>query len=299
MIDTPGPEKFHQGSPRAYWTAGPLRLCSIHAGTGRGGCDGANTIDELIELLAGTELARLLLVWGVVVMAAVLRAFTGFGFALAAVPVFSLFMPPTQAVVLSSSLALAISLLTLRSYWGRYPLRPMLPLLVMLLLGTVCGVLLLDSLSPREFRLWIGLAVILACLSLAFYRPRHTEPRPGLGGLAGLASGLLNGAFAIPGPPVIIYAMATEPDPTRSRALLMTFFLFSALLALTSYTVAGFVTPLSPWLFLLAFPAMYVGDKLGHFLFHRFGSAFYRRVALAMLFGIGLTILGNALIQPA
>lgn len=276
-----------------------MRLCSIKAGTGPGGCDGANTIDELTELLAGTEWVQLLLVWGVVLSAAVLRAFTGFGFALAAVPVFSLFMPPTQAVVLSSSLALAISLLTLRSYWGYYPLRAMLPLLGMLLVGTVCGVLLLGSLSPRDFRLLIGLAVIAACLALTFYRPRHREPRPGLGGITGLASGLLNGAFAIPGPPVIIYAMATEPDPARSRALLMTFFLFSALLALCSYTVAGFVTPLSPWLFLLAFPAMYVGDKLGHFLFHRFGSAFYRRVALAVLFGVGLAIVGNALIQPA
>ena len=299
VIDIQGPEKFPQGTLWAYWTAGPLGLCSIQAGIGPGECDGASTIDELTELLAGTELVQLLLVWGVVVVAAVLRAFTGFGFALAAVPVFSLFMPPTQAVVLSSSLALAISLLTLRSYWGRYPLRSMLPPLGMLLVGTVCGVLLLGSLSPRSFRLLIGLAVIVACLVLTFYRPRYREPRPGLGGIAGLASGLLNGAFAIPGPPVIIYAIATEPDPIRSRAFLMTFFLFSALLALSGYTVAGFVTPLSPWLFLLAFPAMYVGDKLGHFLFHRFGSSFYRGVALAVLFGVGLVIVGNALIQPA
>jgi uncharacterized membrane protein YfcA len=253
------------------------------------------TIDALYEMLAGTEVAALLLMWGVIIAAAIPRAFTGFGFALAAVPVFSLFMPPTQAVVLTASLALAISLLSIRTYWGRYPLGAMAPMFLMSLVGTGTGVLLLTSISGQRFQLYIGIAVILACAILTFYRPGKAQPGPGLGGMAGLLSGLLNGAFAIPGPPVIVYAMATEPDPSRSRALLLTFFLFSSTVALAAYTAAGFVTPLSPWLFLLAFPAMYVGDKVGYHLFHRFGTALYRRVALAVLFSVGVGITLRAL----
>ena len=72
--------------------------------------------------------------------------------------------------------------------------------------------------------------------------------------------------------------------------MLLTFFLFSALLALASYAEAGFVKPVSPWLFVLAFPAMYVGDKVGYHLFHRYGTTLYRRVALVMLFAVGLGI---------
>jgi uncharacterized membrane protein YfcA len=247
-------------------------------------------IDVLTEILAGTELSTLTLLWGVIILAAILRAFTGFGFGLAAVPVFSLFMPPTQAVVLSTSLALAISLLTVRTYWGRFPLRPLLPMLAMSLVGTIGGVLVLRSITGQQFQFFIGLSVIVACLALTFYRPRSIAPRAGLSGATGLVSGLLNGAFAIPGPPVIIYAMATEPEASRSRALLLTFFLFSAFMALASYAAAGFVTRVSPWLFVLAFPAMYVGDKVGYHLFHRFGTALYRRVALVMLFAVGLGI---------
>jgi hypothetical protein len=226
----------------------------------------------------------------VIILAAVLRAFTGFGFGLAAVPVFSLFMPPTQAVVLSTSLALAISLLTVRTYWGKYPLRPMVPMLLMSLVGTGCGVLILKSISGEQFQLYIGIAVIVACGALAFYHPGRIRPGGILSGAAGLVSGLLNGAFAIPGPPVIIYAMATEPEPSRSRSLLLTFFLFSASVALAVFAVAGFVTPISPGLFLLAFPAMYVGDKVGYRLFHRFGTVLYRRVALVVLFAVGAGI---------
>lgn len=249
-----------------------------------------------MDILGVLEPLQLLLLWGVVIAAAVLRAFTGFGFALAAVPVFSLFMPPTQAVVLSASLALAISLLSLRTYWGQYPIRPLLPMLAMSLLGTGLGVVLLDRLDTRQFQLCIGLLVILACPVLGLYRPRQREPGATAGAVTGLASGLMNGAFAVPGPPVIIYAMSTQPEPARSRSLLMTFFLFSALLALVSYGIAGFVTPASPWLFALAFPAIYVGDKLGYYLFRRFGSGVYRRVALVVLLAVGLSITAKALL---
>ena len=54
-------------------------------------------IDVLTEILAGTEISTLTLLWGVIILAAILRAFTGFGFGLAAVPVFSLFMPPGRS----------------------------------------------------------------------------------------------------------------------------------------------------------------------------------------------------------
>ena len=252
-------------------------------------------LQTFTDILGQTTLLELGLVWLVVIFAAVMRAFTGFGFALTAVPVFALFMSPTQAVVLSASLTLAVSLLTLKTFWGQYPLKPMLPMIVLAAIGTAMGAAILTSVSPTQFKLGIGASVILACLGLTFYRPSRQRGSTVLSSIAGLASGLLNGAFAIPGPPVIIYAMAAEPEPTRSRALLMTFFLFSAVAGLLSYTAAGFVNASSPWLFALAFPAMYLGDKLGYRLFHRFGTAMYRRVALVVLFAVGASITVNAL----
>ncbi len=252
-------------------------------------------LDPLQALFVHISLSQLLVVWAVVVFAAIMRAFTGFGFALAAVPVFSLFMPPTQAVVLSASLTLAVSLLTLRSYWGRYPLRPMLPLLLAAMLGTIFGANLLGAISPDVFRLWIGLTVIAASVLLTLYRPLPRPRGTFLAAVTGAASGLLNGAFAIPGPPLIIYAMATVREPERARALLMTFFLFAAVIALASYAASGFITAASPWLFLLALPAMLLGDKLGFYLFMRHGNALYRRVALVMLFAVGITITLRAL----
>ena len=251
-------------------------------------------LSGLLARVLDIGLVQLVAIWSVVVFAAIMRAFTGFGFALTAVPVISLFMLPTQAVVLSVMLTLAVSLLTLPTFWGKFPVRTLWPLIVSAALGTVLGTVLLANVPSSVFQLGIGVSVIGASLALTFYRPAQKEAGPGLTATTGFASGLMNGAFAIPGPPVIIYAMATQPEPDRSRALLMTFFLFSAIAAVLSYCVAGFVQVDSLWLFLLVFPAMYVGDKLGYYLFHRYGTGLYRRVALGVLFLVGGTIAARA-----
>lgn len=134
-----------------------------------------------MELIASIGLPQLLMVAAVVVFAAILRAFTGFGFGLAAVPVFALLMSPEEAVVLSVSLTLAVSLLTLKTYWGKSPLRPMAGMLALAVVGTIIGAALLTVISPREFRLWIGIAVILACFALGYYRPGRYRPGPAKG----------------------------------------------------------------------------------------------------------------------
>ena len=52
--------------------------------------------ESLSGILAAVSPLELVLVLAVVVFAAVMRAFTGFGFALTAVPVFALFMHPPR-----------------------------------------------------------------------------------------------------------------------------------------------------------------------------------------------------------
>lgn len=248
-----------------------------------------------MALISSLDWSQLAFIWAAVLFASILRSFTGFGFALAAVPLFSIILAPAEVVVLSASLALMLSLISLPSYRGIIKPREMLPLVSMSLLGTALGAALLSGLSVALFQLLVGVSVILACLGITVSRPAKPWRNPLQGWVTGLVSGLMNGALAIPGPPMIIYAMMTEFEPRRSRALLMSFFLVSSLLALASYGVAGMIDLQSLWYVLLAFPAVYLGDKLGTYLFLRFGDALYRRVALLGLAAIGVTISLRAL----
>lgn len=241
-----------------------------------------------MEIIADVGPGRLLIIWLVVLLASVLRAFTGFGFALAAVPVFSLFIPPTESVVLIVLMTLTLSLLSLPTYRGVVAVRPLVPLLVMLLIGTALGAFLLPLISVAQFQLWAGLSVILAGVGLTFFQPSKRFDSPFPGWVAGLVAGLMNGALAIPGPPLIIYTMLVEREPRRGRAMLMTILLGCSLLALVAYVAAGFFQLQSVVYFLLSLPALYAGNTLGNRLFLRHGDALYRRIALLTLLAIGL-----------
>ena len=131
--------------------------------------------------------------------------------------------------------------------------------------------------------------MILACACPGLVKPSQHHSSLLLSSGKGLLSGLMNGALAIPGPPITVYAMLTESQRERSRALLMTFFLFSAMVALVSFTLAGFVNLQSPRYLLWTFPAVRVGDWVGSALFRRFGGVLYRSIAMASLLCIRLT----------
>ena len=101
----------------------------------------------MAEFLQNITFAEASIIWIVVILAAVLRSFTGFGFALAAVPAFSLFLSPIQAVVLVSLLTLAINLFYARNYLTNVPLNPLVPLVVAAIIGTIIGTQVIKSIS--------------------------------------------------------------------------------------------------------------------------------------------------------
>lgn len=231
-----------------------------------------------------------------IMAAAMLRAFTGFGFALSALPVLSLFLAPTIAASMVVMLTLAISVQTFGSYRKDIPYRAMGPMVALSAVGTIFGTYLLLLLSPDTFRLLIGLAVMSACLLLAKFKPAPQHEGGLIAAGAGLASGLMNGALAIPGPPAIIYSVAVYENPRISRAFLTAFFLLSAAFATVTYSIEGIITTRELLMTAIAFPAMIVGDRIGARLFEKYGGAAYRGVAIAALFAIGLSVAAAALL---
>ncbi len=60
----------------------------------------------MMQALFDYTVADLVQVWLAVLLASVVRSVTGFGFALVAIPVFSLFLSPAESVVLCAALTL-------------------------------------------------------------------------------------------------------------------------------------------------------------------------------------------------
>ena len=228
-------------------------------------------------------------------LAALIRAFTGFGFAMLVVPAFSFFLLPRDAVVLSAVLALLLGLLSYRSWWRLFPGAPAGPMVTGSVIGTAMGVWFLASLSVNEFQLWIGISVVIASAVLSRFNPSERPASAPVSLTTGVASGLMNGAFAIPGPPVILYVVATISDPVKSRAFLMMFFWCSSIVSLVMFGVAGLITPKPFQLLWIALPAMWLGNRIGDWAFARFAGAAYRPFVVGLCIVIGLSISLKAL----
>lgn len=227
--------------------------------------------------------------------AALLRAFTGFGFALAAVPVFSLLLEPSQVVVLTSSLALLLGLLSMGSWQGKLDKSEIFLLLAPAALGTVIGAMILPHLSLQLFQVGAGIAVLISSASLLIFRASEPHSSKSIASGVGLLSGLMNGALAIPGPPMIAYALLTKTDPKKSRALLTAFFTVSALFALMTFAAAGRVNQLTVAYTVAALPSLLLFNWLGNHLFDRYGGRFYRLIATWALVLMAVTIVYRAL----
>ncbi len=243
-------------------------------------------MDNILPL----PIAQLLLLWIAAIVASLIRAFTGFGFALAAVPGFALVLAPGEAVVLSAMLAVCIGVQTFPRYADDAAIGEHRLLYGGAVLGTVVGAQILHTLDADLFKVLIGSLTILAGLVLTRIRPRPRKRGRLAKTAAGIFSGLVNGAFAIPGPPVIIYALAAEASPDRTRSFLVVFFTFSGVVALSVYALSGLVGWESLLLALWVYPGILLGDKIGSSLFVRYATGHHRRIAVGVLLLLGCSI---------
>lgn len=78
--------------------------------------------------------------------------------------------------------------------------------------------------------------------------------------------------------------------------MLLTYFMLAAVIALCVFALSGYLTFRSLWMFVLGMPAMLIGDRLGHALFARYGTLLYRRIALGVLYAVGISITLKALL---
>jgi uncharacterized membrane protein YfcA len=167
-----------------------------------------------------TPLLELLVVFGSAFIAALLQSLAGFGYGIVAVPLLSL-----ATDVRTASVVLALSSFTLNAYLvlrlrKALRLRQLLPVLLSAVLGVPLGLLFLTSVDGRILAKALGALLLLYVVwsILPIKRPTHPMHRYRYGVPLGLASGALAGAYAMGGPPLVIYVTSQGYDHERHVA---------------------------------------------------------------------------------
>ncbi|SFH96324.1 sulfite exporter TauE/SafE family protein [Albimonas pacifica] len=224
-----------------------------------------------------------------VAVAGVLRGLTGFGFALAAVPLLSMFLVPAQAVALVICMQALVGFRDVVQV-GRLVEWPAVGRLSLgAIVGTPVGVALLAWLDPAAMRLaiaalvGIGLAMLLRPGRAPVPTPEGEAPSSRGALPTGVLSGLFGGLAAMAGPPAIVWFMRGGRPPAVMRASLMVFFFATSIIAAPMLVWSGVLDLRVLILGLCALPALVLSTSAGARLFARTSDAGYRRVALGVL----------------
>lgn len=216
--------------------------------------------------------------------AAVLRGVTGFGFALAAVPLLGLFLPPAQGVAAVILMQAMVGLRDVASLRRSLDLPSLGRLAVGAAVGTPAGVWLLARLDPAALRLAIAATVAIGLAFLLRAPAPDAPPKDRREAWpAGLLAGLFGGLAAMAGPPAVAYFLRRGTPPATARASLMCFFFATSLMALPGMGMAGLVDRPTVLLSVLCLPMLLGGTWLGGRIFARTSEAGYRRLAIAVL----------------
>jgi uncharacterized protein len=232
----------------------------------------------------------------------VVRGLSGFGSSMIGIGALSMLLPPQQVVPAFLAIELLTTVNLLPGVWRQIDWRSLRWVVAGSLLATPLGLQVLARLDVQAMRLGVSSCLLLVALLMLTGLAQRFAPNrtPGpLGALAvGAASGLLNGAAGIGGPPAIVFYFATT-GAAVSRATLIAFFLFTDLYALAWAGGSGLLGNAAWPLIVVALPFSLLGIWLGQRLYGRLDEARLRRLIWALLAVLGAVGSATALRQLA
>jgi len=228
----------------------------------------------------------------IVFVAAFTQVFAGFGNALVAVPLLSLFMPLQTVVPLTILCGLVVTIFLSWRMWSCIDHRKILPLITGCIPGVVLGSFFLRYSDQKTLRLLLGVFLLLyAGYNLFTTCKVIGDLKKTWAVLAGFATGLIGAILSAGGPPTIIYTTLTGWSKNDIKATLSGFFLFTGVSIASVHFLNGITTPEVLNLFVIGAPAVGLGVWSGSMVYEKINTRQYVRILLMGLFVMGLLFL--------
>lgn len=231
-----------------------------------------------------------------VVLSAILRGYSGFGFALAATPLLVSLIPPTAAVPVVLMLQIGSSLVGIRKTIAAADRRSVTVLAAAAVVATPIGTWLLIVWSPDAARLMAAGLTLVAAVVLGVGFRFKAQPSLPASAPFGFLAGLFGGLCAMPGPPAILYYLGSPIDNATARASMTLLFLIISAVSLIGAAIGGVVGVEALALAAVTMPIMFAGTAFGGYLFKRLPAAHYRPICLAVLIAVGMVAAARALL---
>jgi uncharacterized membrane protein YfcA len=238
--------------------------------------------------------------WAVIAMcsaiflvAATITSFSGFGFALFAVPLLSLFLD-LKFVVPLVLLAGFFSVIVLSINKLQFFKEPtIIMVFIGMTAGTVVGTHILVHFETGLLKRILGMAVALFAVHVFFHAREQTATRHrGLIGLiAGIFSGIAGGIFGTSGPPLVVYLNHFCEDKTSFRSQILVLFLLHDVFRFFLYLHSSLITAQTFRFGFLLLPPLAIGLFVGSRMHFQVGEKAFNKSIAVLLFISGLLLL--------
>ena len=237
---------------------------------------------------------ELLICMVTVALGGFLRGFLGFGAALLMVPVLSTILTPAMGLVITYLVEVPTIIYLMRPALKQGSMKTITPM-ILALFGTIpIGFYFVVAIEPEIIRIVISILVIsMVGLLASGWKPKG-EIKLWTMVLGGGASGLVNGAAGVGGPPFVTVLMARNDNAVITRANIILTLCFMSLFTLGTQIFYGMVTLELVKFSFYTFP-IYLGFTwFGARYFNQSGVEYFKKGALVMLLSIAIiTIIIN------
>lgn len=222
----------------------------------------------------------------VVLLAGVVRGFTGFALSALIMSALVLLLPTIELLPICLLLELCASLILVRGSFDDADKKMVFGIQVGGIVGLPAGLYLTTYLPADTTRL-VALALILglSVLQLARVRlPENDSIQVAVG--AGALAGVVSGIAAVGGLVIALYLLARQLPARVVRASQILTILIGGVVNLGFHTAFGIMTSTALSRTLILLPAMVIGVLLGRALFTPAHEPYYRPACLSLLMGL-------------
>lgn len=221
----------------------------------------------------------------VVLLAAFFATVSGFGFALVATPLLTLFLDAKEAVVLVLLAGFVLRAITMIRNRRNFEWHTVLLVTFGSLLGIVPGSVALKVISIEQLEIFLGV-ILLAATFLMGRKIDFKITNKTIGRLAaGFLSGFFGSATSVSGPPLVLYFLNEKMDKDLMRANMIWCFGLNGTLMLIGSYLAGTMqyVAVEQGSVLYSMTALLLSWWLGEKLFYKLNQHLFRRLSLIIV----------------
>jgi len=226
-----------------------------------------------------------------VVIAGFIRGYSGFGFSMITVVSLSMVFKPVEVVPVVLLLEIGASSMLLPQVWRKVDWRSLGWLCIGMAVGTPVGVAVLINVPVQPMRAAIAAIVIILVLLLLSGFSLKRKPGTPATLATGLASGTLNGAATIGGPPVILFFFSSQAGVDISRASVIAYFFATDVLASIICIVRGLILQQTLSLTALLLIPLVIGIQAGNRSFFLTEPKTFKKRVMILLMMLSLVSL--------